>query len=47
MGTPLAATILGQTSGKTNHLSGGKGRGIKNHSDPLPASTINIGGISD
>ena len=47
MCNPLAATILGQTSSKTNHISDGKGRGIKYHVDPLPASTTDIRGISD
>ena len=45
MDNPLAAKILGQTSSKINHISDGKGRGIKNHLDPLPASTTDIGGI--
>ena len=47
MCNPLAVTILGQTSSKTNNKSDGKGRGIKNHLDPPLACTGNIGGISD
>ena len=47
MCNPLAATILGQTGCKTNNISDGKGRGIKNHLDPPLASTGDIGGISD
>lgn len=45
---PLTATILAQTSSKTNHISDEKGRGIKNHLDPSPpASTTDIAGIND
>ena len=29
MCNPLAATILGQTSSETNHISDGKDRGLK------------------
>ena len=47
MCNPLAATILAQTSSKTNNISDGKGRGVKNHLDPPLASNGDIGGISD